>query len=89
MIVGSFSQLNRVDGDFIKTLVQKTSDKPNGKDIIRGFWGFSEIADYQGYYDTRSLNGKFGLPIAIEEFYRFIISKVCIGSASLSICYIM
>ena len=52
MLVGSFSHLTRVDDDFIKLLVRKTAEKPDAKEIIRGFWGFSEIADYRGEYEA-------------------------------------
>ena len=48
MIVGSFNQLTRVDNDFIRSLVRKTAEKPDAKEIIAGFWGFSEIVDWQG-----------------------------------------
>ena len=48
MIVGSFNHLTRVDNDFIHSLVRKTAEKPDAKEIIAGFWGFSEIVDWQG-----------------------------------------
>ena len=46
--MGSFSHLTRVDDDFIHMLVQKAMETSDGKQIIEGLWGFSEVADYQG-----------------------------------------
>jgi len=65
MLVGSFSHLTRVDDDFIKLLVQKTAEKPNAKEVIKGFWGFSEIADYQA--SKNKIPNEEAIPVGMKK----------------------
>ena len=56
MIVGAFSHLTRVDDEFILDLVKQTAEKENAKEIIGGFWGFSEMADCQSRFNVKKFS---------------------------------
>lgn len=73
-IIGSLSNMTRVDDDFMNMLVSDSMSRSNGPDIVSGFWTFSEITDYQ--VSRNKIPNVDFLPVALEKVQKYGIHNV-------------